>query len=139
MALHKSGAASGGAPQETALWTNPSPTSSTSALRVDLSGSINDYDYIKISFRTSTTKSTIRSAIYTSEDFKNFTGTSTSNDGLISYGASPVATYDSYTNCYVRYIKYETTTVFFSNATLIGSTTSRPGLLIPQSIVGIKY
>lgn len=52
MAFYRSG---GGSATETVLWTNGSPTSSFASQTVTLSQTIENFDYIKIVFRKSTT------------------------------------------------------------------------------------
>lgn len=81
----------GGTFSETLLWSNPSPTVSYSSGTVNLSDNVTNYDYIKVTFRSSTTKSLTRSLIFEQKDWINTrssTGDGTSMNPACAMSAS---------------------------------------------------
>lgn len=119
-----------GGSTETVLWTNNSPTSSFSGQTITLSNSLDNYTYVKIKYRISTSVSTESSVIVPVSEFVRMT--QTSNTFKIGTGS-----FDSST--YVRTAYYDSaTTIAFNNGYKLGSTSQANGMLIPVSVIGIS-
>ena len=119
-----------GGSTETVLWTNNSPTSTFAGQTITLSDSLDNYTYVKIKYRISTSVSTESSAIVPVSEFVHMT--QTSDTFKIGTGS-----FDSST--YVRTAYYgSATTIVFNNGYKLGSTSQANGMLIPVSVIGIS-
>lgn len=118
--------------KETTLWTNSSPTSNFAAQTITLSQDIDNYDYLKIAYRLSTSASTELSLIISVQDFKN---TADANGkGVITLNSK------SSNVIYARLIYYASdTSVFATVAYKIGSSGNSQAYSIPTKISGLKY
>lgn len=130
MAWFKTG---GGALNETVLWTNPSPTSTFAAQEITFSDDVNNYKYIKVYFRLSTSNSAISSVMYDIETFLNLKTLSTLErfyGCMCSYvGSGNVA----------RRLGYSSSGKFqFYNAANIGAASQSNTACIPTKVVGLK-
>ena len=122
--------ASNQSPTETVLWTNNSPTSTFAGQTITLSDSLDNYTYVKIKYRISTSVSTESSAIVPVSEFVRMT--QTSNTFKIGTGSFESSTY-------VRTAYYgSATTIVFNNGYQLGSTSQANGKLIPVSVIGIS-
>ena len=119
-----------GGSTETVLWTNNSPTSAFSAQTVTLSQSIDNFDYIKITYRGGTSNANEVHAIYPVSDIRKM---STSN--LIWGAMAGVNSSDKYG----RYISYvsDTQISFSTSGNMAGSGTTNVAT-IPTQISGIS-
>ena len=124
MAFYRSG---GGSDTETVLWTNGSPTSSFAQKTVTLSDNINNYDYIKMTFRYSTSDDTELVEIFPVENIDINTAKRSTYLGVMWYAGS--WKYRNITNNY--------TSVEISNCVFVGGSSSN-GSIIPLQIIGIK-
>ena len=118
---------------ETSLWTNSSPTSSFTSQTVTLSQSIDNYKYVKIKFRLSTSNSTTSETIYSVDDFKAYTSTTALgiSGGIIG---QPVASQG-----YVRKVIYSSATqIQFDTAYRLAVNDANTSYLIPLEILGLN-
>lgn len=116
---------------ETTLWTNSSATSSFGAQNVTLSQSIQNFNYIKIICRASTSVSTTSEAIFS----KSFVLS------CVSGNAAPRMALSTRTGSqsYVRIINYASDTqIYFDTAHKRATSGDTNGYVIPTSIVGLK-
>lgn len=116
---------------ETTLWTNSSPTSSFGAQNVTLSQSIQNFNYIKIICRASTSVSTTSEAIYS----KSFVLS------CVSGNAAPRMALSTRTGSqsYVRIVNYASDTqIYFDTGHKRATSGDTNGYVIPTSIVGLK-
>lgn len=125
-------------PTETTLWTNNSPTSNFSAQTVTLSQDIDNFTYLRVYFRPSTTNTTEASVMVPVSDFKArmpHSGT------YPRFGLAIVNKNTSSSAESVRGIFYESdTTVYIGTASGVGSSTSSwTNYSIPTKITGIKF
>jgi len=119
-----------GGSTETVLWTNNSPTSTFAGQTITLSDSLDNYTYVKIKYRISTSVSTESSAIVPVSEFVHMT--QTSNTFKIGTGSFNSSTY-------VRTAYYgSATTIVFNNGYQLGSTSQANRMLIPVSVIGIS-
>ena len=119
---------SGGAPTETTLWSNDSPTSAFAAGTINLSDSIANYDAIQFKYRMSTANDNTRTNIYPKSDYMN-----NANFTLADFVASlavfqRILTKDSNTS-------FSITTAYRWNT----SSTSSNNYIIPIEVAGLKY
>ena len=115
--------------QETVLWTNSSPTSSFATQTVTLSDDINNYDYIGIYYRVSTSVATTGFAMTKVSDYVQ--NVSSSQPRLAFAGITG-------TTAQFRNIKYDTdTTVVIGGA--IATSGASNNNVIPTAISGLKY
>lgn len=126
--IRANNASGGGAPAETTLWSNNSPTSAFAPGTINLSDSIANYDAIQFKYRMSTDNGNIRTNIYPNSDYMNNT-----NFTLADYVASlaifhRVLTKDSNTS-------FSITTAYRWNT----SATTSNAYIIPVEVSGIKY
>ena len=130
--MNSSGYAYSSQPQmtETTLWTNSSPTSSFASQTVTLSQDMDNFSYLKITVRASTTSDKRIGVIISVSDFKN---TVTSGQGA-SLG---ICGGNSGTHARRAVAYTSDTQVWFSNAASSG--TSYNNTAIPVSISGLKY
>lgn len=131
----KGGGGGGATLVETVLWQNPNPTTAiSSALTVTLSDSVDNYEYIKLLYRYSTSDATAYSMIYTKDVFKQC------QQGTFKapiVGLTEQATDGS---LYARQAYYVSTTSvkFGGSCYLLNSTSTDSTKSIPIQIVGIK-
>lgn len=118
--------------KETTLWTNSSPTSNFAAQTITLLQDIDNFDYLKITYRLSTSASTELSLIISVQDFKN---TADANGkGVITLNSK------SSNVIYARLIYYASdTSVSVTVAYKIGSSGNSQAYSIPTKISGLKY
>lgn len=115
---------------ETVLWTNPSPTSTFAAQTVTLSDSIENYKYIKVSYRVSNSNDASNSVIMSVEDLKNTDtfGTANSRYGSISGNQYKVRDY--------YYI--DSTNIAFTAGYQINAVATDNNSCIPIEITGLN-
>ena len=117
-------------PTETTLWTNSSPTSSFASQTVTLSQDIDNFDFLKITARASTTSDKRIGVIISVSDFKNTVTTGQGASLGICGGNSGAHAR--------RAVAYTSDTqVWFSGAASGG--TAYNNTAIPVSISGLKY
>lgn len=113
---------------ETTLWTNSSPTSSFAAKDVTgLSSGISNFDYIRITYRASTSDSTSQSTTFAVSELP-------SSSGRVTIGMM-VGTGTRYRPVY----KSSNTSIYIYGCYSSGSSTATNTYLIPTKIEGIKY
>jgi len=119
---------------ETILWTNNAPTSSyAGGSSVSLSQDIDNFDYIKVNYRLSTTDSTEASVLMSVADIKN--SIASNNHNIMMFFSRPNAA--SY---YGRYVSYSSdTSLIISPAYQWNTTSTNNNCAIPLSIVGCKF
>lgn len=132
-------ASSGGrAFSETILWENPSPGSSVTDLNATLNDNYTNYDYIKLLFRQSTSRSLDEciEVMYSKAEFSR-----------MKYGVTPlgspffmVAETSNSTSVWLCRRGYPTseTAIRFFNCFRGNSSTSESSLLIPYRVIGLK-
>jgi len=121
----------GGNLTETTLWTNSSPTSGFNASNVTLSDSTNNYKYIKIYWRTSTSNSTIGSIIIDKDTWDTMTEASN----------HPKAGIAAYTNSATHnriIFKVSATEIRVGLCYQVGASTYSANNVIPTKICGLK-
>ena len=141
MALYGCMAGGGGAPQETTLWSN-SYSGQFDEQDITLSDSIDNYDYIKVTFNSTYTsiRTNQRSVIYSVPEFKTLLGSS----GEVYYrdsASSPSFSDDGgYYSQYIRTFYYVPSTgkIHFKQAFDVYNKSVKVTRAIPLSIVGIK-
>ena len=128
----------GGKYTETSLWTNPSPTSNFSGQDVTLSESIDNFKYIAVKFKSTTTSSSdsqMATVIYKVEDIKKATSPSAALQPVSAFGNLNSGN----TNYNYRYIVYKgSTTLFIANAYSINASGNNSALAIPLEILGLN-
>lgn len=128
----------GGRYTETSLWTNLSPTSNFSGQDVTLSESIDNFKYIAVKFKSTTTSSSdsqMATVIYKVEDIKKATSPSAALQPVSAFGNLNSGN----TNYNYRYIVYKgSTTLFIANAYSINASGSNSALAIPLEILGLN-
>lgn len=130
--LRKKGGGGGAEQVETVLWTNPSPSSTFAAQTVTLSESIDNFDYIAISYCQSTSYPIPSKIIYSVSDFKKSIQTAT-NDPIVGLCVSDTS------NSYGRKAYYvNSTTIGFTLGYRWNSAYSTNNAANPISIIGIK-
>ena len=134
MALIRANSGSGGGSgSPEVLWTNTSPTTAISSpYTITLSKSIENYDYIKFTFRVSTSVATEMSVIASVSDVKNSIG---NRPGLSL--TSPFGANTSSQSHQVRRIIY-TSNTGISIQSLYPISGFQSDLIIPTSVSGIK-
>lgn len=117
---------------ETTLWTNNAPTNTFVNQTVSLSDDIDNYDYIKVICRVSTSDATEIKALYSVSDFKTYTASKV-------WGSSTCQV-SSYLYSRLYYYSSDTALVFGHTWKYAsGSGTTGDGYVIPTSIVGCKF
>lgn len=135
MALYRCGG--GGTPISTTLWTNSSPTSSTTGIVANLSQGLSNFDYVAFKFRISTTNSTQQiGGMMSIADFIATAGSDyPGTRSFIGYASSSSL-------LYVRSIRYSSNTqVLIGNAFKVitsGTPGTTPTQVIPLEVIGIK-
>ncbi len=123
----------GGKQTETVLWANSSPSSSFAAQNVTLSDSLSNYDYIKVTYRISTSDGTSTSAICSVSDFKNY-NTGTNKGFWLSLGGNPINS-----QSWVRELTYVSdTSIGITGGLRIQANSNDTSYFIPLEILGIK-
>ena len=118
---------------ETTLWTNNAPTNTFAGQSVTISEDMDNFDYIKVKFRLSTTDATESSCSFVVSELKQFTTTSISPVGSI-------AGYTASSTSYARFISYESdTSIKITGGFRLNTSGSSNSVLIPTSIVGCKF
>lgn len=120
---------------ETLLWSNPSPTSSFAAQNVTLSQSMNNFDYIKVTFRASTSVADEGCNIYPIEYVKSSIQGTAYAHALVGGGSS------NKSNFYTRKMLYVSNTQLNINGSVTISSNnagSNNGVVIPLEIYGLK-
>lgn len=74
MAFYRASGGGGGGLDETSLWVNSDPWSAQTSTTINLSRSMNNYDYLKIYWKRDTTTNEIISIMVSVEDFKKTKG-----------------------------------------------------------------
>lgn len=123
---------------ERVLWSNPSPSENFAPQTVNLSDDINNYDYLKISYRNHPTIDGVNdpfSVLISVSDFKTSLSGNSTRHNVFTYGGLYAPTNTVWT----RLMFYDTdTTAKFGAVTQIGGTGSGNANAIPLQIVGIK-
>lgn len=117
--------------KETVLWTNPNPTSSFSPTACSLSESIDNFDYIKVLYRVSTSNNTQGSAIWPTSTIKIGGGANKIRASFSAQNASSVI--------YSRIVGYNSTTSLqIGQCSAWNQSLSDNALAIPLKIIGLK-
>ena len=124
---------------ETSLWTNQSPSSAFSGQDVSLSESIDNFKYIAVRYKSTTTSSAEGSqaarVIYLVEDVKKATSPSAALEPVSAFGNLN----SNNSNYFYRYIVYKgSTTLFLSNSYSINASGNNTSLAIPLEILGLN-
>lgn len=124
----------GGRYKETSLWTNPNPSSSYSNGTVTLSDDIDNYDYIKFTYKPWTTSSQIMSSLYPLSDVKlSVSGNSTTHSVM-----SMICNLTDNSNFARRVYYASDTSITFNASYQINASNSSANTNIPQQIIGCK-
>ena len=116
---------------ETRLWTNNAPTSAFAGQDVTLSEDMDNFDYLKFTYRVSTADSTAVSILVSISDIKTSTSSSNSKTWLASM-ASSIG--------YGRRLWYvSNTSIHVDTAYILNNVGSDTNVVIPTSIVGCKF
>ena len=136
--LRTKGGGGGATYTETVLWTNPSSSSDFAAQTVTLSDDINNYDYLKVSYKNLTTSAGVNdpySVLISVSDFKTSLSGNSTRHNAFTFGGIYAPSNTNWT----RFMFYDTdTTARFGACTQIGGTQSSNTNAIPLQIVGIK-
>lgn len=131
MALFPCNVGGGGTLSETVLWTNPSPTASFAGQTITLSSDINNFKYLKIVCKLSTSNNTESSVMYAVDDFKNLIiGVGSLCGGLLGRPGG--------TNLARRLGYASDTSIRFMQSGGIGLDYTDNNSLIPLAIYGMK-
>ena len=118
--------------KETVLWTNPSPTVSFGAQTVTLSQNIEDFQYIAVYNRVSTTNTSESYVMCTVDEFKNFILTGTHTNMALGIRLSG-------NRSFARAVYYSNATqIEFANAYEMTAPSGNNAYVIPTKIVGLK-
>ena len=121
--------------EETTLWTNNAPTSSFAATTVALSDDIDNYDYIAIRYRSTTSIATENEVVYKVSNFKQLSlgnGTNHNTAGLVRQ--------DTANSTFCRPFGYvSNTSIRFELCYRLYATSYDGTMCIPTSIVGYKF
>lgn len=132
--LRTQGGGGGGKQTETVLWTNSSPTSNFSAQNVTISDSVDNYDYIAITYRASGSVADMATVVTSVSDLKKSVGNNSTNHTAVEMGAE----FSSGT-IISRMVSYvSSTSIGFSLGYQLNAAVSNAGWAIPTQIVGIK-
>ena len=122
----------GGGMSEKVLWTNANPTSSFNASACSLSESVDNFDYIKVLYRVSTSNSTQGSALWPVATIK------TSSGGANKIRAS-FASQNANSVIYARIIGYNNAqSLQIGVSSVWGQSLNDNTTVIPLNIIGIK-
>ena len=120
----------GGRYNETSLWTNSAPTSNFAAQAVSLSDSIDNYKYLRVRYRMSTTDASEYSCIFLVDDIKH--SSASTNVPQFSVVARTTTTY-------VRTFYYVSGTSLQMNAAYVMNNTGNvTNVAIPLEILGLN-
>lgn len=131
MALFPCNVGGGGTLSETVLWTNPSPTASFAAQTITLSSDINNFKYLKIVYKLSTSNNTESYAIYAVDEFKNMIIG-------VGYACGAISGRPGGTNLARRLGYASDTSIRFMDSSGIGVASTDNNGLIPLAIYGMK-
>lgn len=129
MALYRCMSGGGGSLKETVLWTNPNTGAANSTINVTLSDDIDNYDFIKFSWKpqSSTPDSESMNILVTPSDLKKSTNATNQPSICLT------------TTAQARYVQYLTNTTLFINAAWnIHASGSNNNNAIPLSISGVR-
>lgn len=123
----------------TTLWTNPSPANDFASQDVTLNDSVQNFDLIEIRYKSTKTAGNVNGVVYHVEDLLKFGATTvTSDPEKTYYGGICARASSSYWCC--RAITYvDDTTLNFHGVVRSGGAETVNNIIIPLSIVGIKY
>lgn len=117
------------------MWENPDPTAQFTTQTVTLLDSINNYDYLKFTFKSKYTVNDISTQLINISEFKKLIGTAT--DNYFHSMCSIAVYYNTYALSrrvlYINDTSIQFTTCYYMNAA--GATNQ---FAIPVSIIGIK-
>lgn len=131
MALMKMDFAIASNPTETVLWENSSPSSAQSAVTLNLSDSIANYDYIKFVVRRYISDEDTTETLYTPANLRKSTGSGAWYACLMSYVSS--------SGTFCRRIKYTNdTTLETLLCGAVGVATTSTNTSIVIKVIGIK-
>lgn len=120
---------------ETVLWTNPSPTANFSTQDVTLSQSIDNFKYIKFTYKGVSTVDTVSSEIISTADLNATTNVHNNYAlGLCGFGNVSGSLKQW---CRIIY-HVNSTTIHFNPARTINEANTNDGRLIPLEILGIN-
>lgn len=111
---------------ETSLWTNPSPTSTFANQSVSLSQSMQNFKYLMVKYRLSTSDATEKNDIFETTKF------TADNAGRFAYGGTVSSNYGR------LFIKASDTQVTISDCKQFGGTGTTNTNFIPLEILGIN-
>jgi hypothetical protein len=135
MAFYRTGG--GGSATETVLWTNGSPTSSFASQTVTLSQTIENFDYIKIVFRKSTTNADEGILILPTKTVKE-----SLNNTASTYRCCIGLCVGNSNSTYVRTIFVNSgvyDAIGIDTATRLNASGTSNITAIPTQIIGLKY
>lgn len=122
----------GGKYTETSLWTNSAPTSTFASQDVTLSDDINNYKYLKFTYRVTTSVADSLNYIISVSDFKKSVHNTSVHNCVFG-----LSTDDS--SAHTRRVYYKTdTTVNFNNAYQLNAAASNNATVIPLEILGLN-
>ena len=122
--------------RETVLWTNPSPTSDFTSQSVAISDDINNYDYVKITFKSNKSTDKSNAVIIEVSDFKKTSKSLSTNEPTINIGGWEAT--NGYN--YARRVAYDNDrSVFFAFCFSLYKEAQANNMGIPLQIIGIKY
>ena len=120
---------------ETVLWTNPSPTANFSPQDVTLSQSIDNFKYIKFTYKAVSTVDTVSSEIISTADLNATTNVHNNYAlGLCGFGNVSGSLKPW---CRIVY-HVNSTTIHFNPARTINEANTNDGRLIPLEIIGVN-
>ena len=119
---------------ETTLWTNPNPSSLYSNGTVTLSDDIDNYDYIKFTYKPWTTSSQIMSSLYPLSDVKLSVSGNSTNHSVMSM----ICNLSDNSNFARRVYYASDTSITFNASYQINASNSSANTNIPQQIIGCK-
>lgn len=126
---------------ETVLWANPYPAYQFDAQAVDLSESVDNFDYIKVTFAASNSNMTdLRSVIFSVNDFKTYLG-GADDVNKRDFMCSPAFSKSGgLYSVYIRTFFYKPATnqVYFNQGLYVDTPTTAVTYAKPTVIVGIK-
>lgn len=121
----------GGGLKETVLWTNSAPTNTFNSQAITLSDSIDNYDYVRVYWRVSTTNSTLGSILFAPSELLNLEAGTVSAFGSRTSNGS--------TTTYFRFLQRNSSTSLAVSTCLQRNTsTAANSTVIPTQITGCK-
>ena len=133
--LSVTGTYTGGELTPTTLWNNPAPTSSLSAGNITLSQSYQNFKFLRVTARISTSKDTSGCTMISKEDFANGTTGTSSTSLAIEWG---VVAHDTTTR-YMRYlVPVSNTQIYISTSYTLGSSSTSGNRCIITKIEGLN-